>query len=418
MLDLKVMVVMAILAIAALVGARDYSRRYPIISSRRLRRRVKSLGRLGAVLLFLSPLSLFLLNFESTFERILFCVVLSLIVWCFALGVLVLLSLAKRVFKTSADEEALETKITTQSAEKKVPDQSVVDVLDSASYQPVRNVVDRKIARSTKNKQNDSVRAEIASLLTGLPATQAVAPSSVEGQIIDSDSADSKNSDEEDVPQVAGEITMSAEHELELELATAHINPNLTDFDQSIAEAEFQESVLPNEDFEGVAQPTTEGHGRPGNDWADLLDVSDKENAESAEFTAELDQDIQLERSITRSLDSDTDVNLRASEADLAELIQRQDENIQALKHQNSVISAEKELLERDVNQLQQRVKSSHTLVRKSIAEKEQAIEVKNRALAIATMERKKRKLIQIRAKKALLQMQRSMQLESPEAVD
>lgn len=164
----------------------------------------------------------------------------------------------------------------------------------------------------------------------------------------------------------------SDEHEMELAIAraTAHIDDDLVDLDQSIVEAEFEAMHPSQRETTDVATPAFE---------ASDSDVS--ESAESDEDTPELD---------TR---------------------------IAALMDQNETLTNAHEELKGECARLQVDLRRKDAVVRKSEAEKKHALEVKDKAIKIAAMERKRRKLTEIRAQKIIMKLKRNApQLEVEES--
>ena len=164
----------------------------------------------------------------------------------------------------------------------------------------------------------------------------------------------------------------SDEHEMELAIAraTAHIDDDLVDLDQSIVEAEFEALQPSHKEATDVATPAFE---------ASESDVSE----------------------------------LVESEIDAPEL----DTRIAALMDQNETLTNAHEELKGECARLQVDLRRKDAVVRKSEAEKKHALEVKDKAIKIAAMERKRRKLTEIRAQKIIMKLKRNApQLEVEES--
>jgi len=186
------------------------------------------------------------------------------------------------------------------------------------------------------------------------------------------------NNETEDEP----EITTSAERQLEMELATAHINPDLTDLDQSIAEAEFfVEDINNGSDF-SVARPSSETQQELKHAVAD--------EAEPASKVA--DQAV-------------ADENTDDATSELISQLVAQEREIAALQSNNRKLNDIRDTLQVEVETLKQTARASNVNTRKMTAQLKHAIEIKNKALALATMEQKKRKLIEIRAIKTIAKL-------------
>ena len=196
---------------------------------------------------------------------------------------------------------------------------------------------------------------------------------------------------------IAPEITVSEEYDLELELATAHINPNLVDLDQSIAEAEFQDVLSTELDVAelNVAQPIPAAYAN------DSIDGTTSER---------LQREVDSIESEYRHSDSSPEAHLTAEgNAELFHRIKTQDALISALQTSNQSLVQAREQLIGNVSNLELTVKKTKAIARQNLVLKEQADRVKVKALQIATMERKKRKLSEIRAQKAIIKLQRSI---------
>jgi len=182
-------------------------------------------------------------------------------------------------------------------------------------------------------------------------------------------------------------ITTSAERELEMELATAHIDPELSDLDQSIAEAEF--FVEENSDDSEF------GFARPDGESDESLEAALKEIAEFPDH------------SMMSSLEDDQE--------ELMDKLNAQAKEISTLKDEKQKLVDARENLIEEVVKLRHTAKTSDAKVRKMTVHLKQALEVKNKALAIATMEQKKRKLVEIRAVKTIAKLKR-ISLEAKKA--
>ena len=193
------------------------------------------------------------------------------------------------------------------------------------------------------------------------------------------------------------EVSISEEHALELELATAHINPNLSDFDQSIAEADFRESLGEELELNEIATPnaTTQSsllfydEHLPENQTHERLD-SDKLIAQFEDLIAESD-----------------DENLSPDQIALLQNVKKQDAEIAKLKESNVELEQARERLIDDMLKMKIDLLKSKEISRKHEKQKIQALQIKDKALAIATMERKKRKIMEVTAQKAIIKLQK-----------
>lgn len=144
-------------------------------------------------------------------------------------------------------------------------------------------------------------------------------------------------------------------HELEMELAIAHIPPDLTDLDQSIVEAEF-ESVFG--------------------------DAASGQEVSSPDFST-------AQSRIT------TKNNL----------------NVQLLNEEYQRLSASRDSLINEVASLKVSLKNSQAAERKSEAIRDHALLLKDKALEIAAMERKKRRITEVKASKVIMKLRRNKEL-------
>ena len=171
------------------------------------------------------------------------------------------------------------------------------------------------------------------------------------------------------------ERTSSEEYAMEMEIAkaTAHINDDLTEFDQSIAEAEFEAVHLSQTDNNDVAKP-------------DFV----KSEVKKPKATSEVGQGFDEPKI---------------------------DSKIAALMNENKRLTVKQEKLVGQNAKLQLDLMRQKNDIRRSEAEKSQAIEVKDKAIRIAAMERKRRKITEIKARKIIMKLkQNALQLEADTA--
>ena len=173
------------------------------------------------------------------------------------------------------------------------------------------------------------------------------------------------------------ERTSSEEYALEMEIAkaTAHINDDLTEFDQSIAEAEFEAVHLSQTDNNDVAKPDF---------------VTSEVKKPKPKATSEVGQGFDEPKI---------------------------DSKIAALMNENKRLTVKQEKLVGQNAKLQLDLMRQKNDIRRSEAEKSQAIEVKDKAIRIAAMERKRRKITEIKARKIIMKLkQNAQQLEADTA--
>ena len=177
------------------------------------------------------------------------------------------------------------------------------------------------------------------------------------------------------------EKSTTDEHELELELAVANMPPDLTDFDQSIVEAEF-ESVYGGTEI-GEAFPNAEPTGS-------AIADNTVHNTEHAEFDFSSD--------VTSILDEISANTKNSVSVDL-------------LREKYRDLSVSKNALQEELATLKVLVKKSQAAERKSEAVRDHAVLQKNKALEIAAMERKKRRLTEVKASKVIMKLRRNVEI-------
>ena len=148
--------------------------------------------------------------------------------------------------------------------------------------------------------------------------------------------------------------------EMAIARATSHIDDDLVDLDQSIVDAEFEAMHPSQTEPSDIATPAF-----------DKVDPDVLDSVEHEDHMAEVD---------TRLV---------------------------ALLDQNNTLSNAHEELKGENAQLQFDLRQKDAIIRKSEAEKKHALEVKDKAIKIAAMERKKRKLTEIRAQKIIMKLKR-----------
>jgi len=193
------------------------------------------------------------------------------------------------------------------------------------------------------------------------------------------------------------ENSSSEEYEVEMAIlrATAHIDVNLTDFDQSIIEADFEAMHSTGTQTNEAAQPDFRGTAK-GND-------------QRAEYGSELTHT--RTRVASRPANHNLTESLAADATSTSSKVRIAQENVQHVKkikaleqHNQSLLSAYDSLIV-EVSRLELNVKQRDAELRKNIALKQQALEIKKRALTMAAMERKRRKLTEIKARKIVMKL-------------
>jgi len=167
----------------------------------------------------------------------------------------------------------------------------------------------------------------------------------------------------------------SEEYSLEKEIAqaTTHIRDDLTDFDQSIAEA----------DFEAINSSQSVS--------SDAATPSFQEGSSKNEL-----KDIELEGT--------------KPEIDASQVVS----TITALQNKYESLTNAHEIMKGQNAKYQLDLKRKDAMVRKSEAEKIQALKIKDQAVRLATMERKRRKLTELKARKIIMKLKLNAQrLES-----
>lgn len=256
-------------------------------------------------------------------------------------------------------------------------------------------------AKNSRNvKANPSTSLSVASDDKPLVSTQ-VQSDRIKNRVSESDYIDVKT---------------SAEHELELDLATAHIAPDLTDFDQSIVEAEFQavygaeklDDNFASPNFEAEDVNTAEGH------FSDLSEHRITDSSDASSYV----QDIlnEISDGARDELNND-DVDAGGSVENIA-IVKRQHAQLELLREKNQQLEVTKESLIGEVAKLKVHVKNSEATARKNEAAKEHALLLKNKALQIAALERKKRRMTEVKARKIILKLRRNMELLEVDSVE
>ena len=182
-------------------------------------------------------------------------------------------------------------------------------------------------------------------------------------------------------------ISISEEHQLELEISDVNNGSNFDDLDQTIAEAHFVDADLTLSETNQIAHP----------DRSTFTDDDDSLSDQPADLPDGLpaEDDSALHANTKSSNPTDT----------LLEILSSQNEKIQRLANNNQSLIKDRENLAAEVSNLKFSLKKVNAIARKGIEQRDQALELKNKALTLAAMERKKRKLTEIKARKALLKM-------------
>jgi len=175
--------------------------------------------------------------------------------------------------------------------------------------------------------------------------------------------------------------------EMAIKRATAHIDVNLTDFDQSITEADFEAVLSSGSQTTDAAQP----------DFSGTAKGDSTENDHELTYARTTANPGPANRSLSGSLSASDNSTSSTDRISLENA--RQTQLIEALELRNQSLSNANETLIGEISRLELGVKQRNAALRKNIALKKQAIEVKNKALSMAAMERKRRKLTEIRAR-------------------
>lgn len=197
------------------------------------------------------------------------------------------------------------------------------------------------------------------------------------------------------------ENSSSEEYEVEMAIkrATAHIDDNMTDFDQSIAEAQFETVMSSGKLANVAAQPDFRLSAR-GDNWragheAEITDVRPTATSGVANHN------------LTDSLSASS--NATSQKGHITHENAQQEQLIQALERRNQFLLSDHETLKGEISRLELGVKKRDAALRKSIALKEQALDIKSKALTLAAMERKKRKITEIKAQKLILKLRQDL---------
>ncbi|MEE9303856.1 MAG: hypothetical protein V3U84_08720 [Thiotrichaceae bacterium] len=188
------------------------------------------------------------------------------------------------------------------------------------------------------------------------------------------------------------EIFTSEEFTLEEKLSSHDLNNEMDLLDQTIAEAEFTP----------VDSNTTDSRFIDSESYS----LSDSEN---------LDQ--------INSINMDTLYQARANlsnegaggNSSVVEKLITQEATIESLSKSNKLLIDLRDSMESEVAVLKLHLKKSKTAERKSIAERDHAVDIKKKALNLATLERKQRQLMEIRERKIRMKLQNAMKMLTSE---
>lgn len=252
----------------------------------------------------------------------------------------------------------------------------------------------------TATVQNATVQNAIENPVEGLPASSVAElefPDNLNGVSVRAeeffDGHESNNAD------LGSSVLVDKEHTLE-----SLVEPEVDDFDpldHTIAEADFHIAEFsPSEEYD-VATPIIDNN----TDSPLLLDdIADNDNQlddikdDSAKPISAIDEEANKSKTL------------------LLEKVLMQEAKIRKITESNESLVQAREALVDEVAELKFEVKKRGTIARKTIAQRNEALAMKDRALAIATMEQKKRKLTEVRARKALIKMRASLQMLSDQS--
>lgn len=178
------------------------------------------------------------------------------------------------------------------------------------------------------------------------------------------------------------------EHKLEMELAVARVPPDLSGLDQSVVEAEF-------ESIHGSAGASME-FSSPDFSVEDFVaGVASSKEAANHRNNHYFDKTVDF-ADILDEVSADTKNSLSV------ELLRK--------KYQN--LLASNDYLMGELAKLKVTVNNSQAAKRKSEAARDHAVLLKTKALEIAAMERKKRRLTEIKASKVIMKLRRNLELQ------
>ena len=195
-------------------------------------------------------------------------------------------------------------------------------------------------------------------------------------------------------------ISVSEEHQLELEMTDSNHDKNFDDLEQTIAEADFIDTDLTISAVTEIAKP-------------DRTPCSESIFTDDLENLTDMPTDFSDLNSVTRSPECQKSVDEQTDTSDptetLLQMLDAQNEKIQSLAKNNQYLMDIRKSLTNEVSDLKFSLQKVQTIARKGIAQRDQALELKNNALTLAAMERKKRKLTEVKARKALMKMSNSL---------
>jgi len=199
-------------------------------------------------------------------------------------------------------------------------------------------------------------------------------------------------------------VSMSEEHQLELDITDANDESDFDSLDQTIAEAEFIEADLTISETTDIASP--DRSTQPDEfDSAETVKLSEPLIKQASDTTA------------TSAITNDIPSNGEDSTENLLKVLRKQHETIESLAKNNEGLQKDRDTLTDELSQLKFSLQKANATARKGVAQRDQAIKLKNNALALAAMEVKKRKLTEIKAKKAIMKMSQSLKLLRDESV-
>lgn len=189
------------------------------------------------------------------------------------------------------------------------------------------------------------------------------------------------------------EVTASDIRKLEMELHIPTHDTEYEDLDQTIAEAEADAEIniadLTDPEIKIVAKPEFSSSSNTSNmgaydEASDFLQNrvnGNTHNSTTNSFKASLFKDAQNEN--THDMD--------LSDA-FMKILDAQNKEIEELEKRNRLLTETNESLVVEITKLKSSLKNFIGVARKSIVQRDQAIEMKNSALTFATIEQKKRK--------------------------
>jgi len=191
-------------------------------------------------------------------------------------------------------------------------------------------------------------------------------------------------------------ISVSEEHQLELMLSNENNSNGINDLDQTIAEANYIDADLTLSETYNFAKPDL------ASIQAELTDPETEDYVfslkESLFFSSQSATSCSLSKGDFEHPNSHTKPNTA-----LLSRIAEQRRKIEALSNNNDALLKSRESLIEEMSNLKYSLTKSKAVARKSVIQRDEAIKLKNAALTIAVNERKRRRLIEIKAQKALL---------------